>query len=385
MRAYLDHAAATPLDPRIVVVAQRFLGEEFGSPDGLHDAARRPSEALRRSREQIAGMIGAEPEEIILTSSGTESLNLGVKGLFAANRGLGGRIVATSVEHPATLAAARTATRAGGELTTVAVDGEARLRAEHLAAAVEEDTALVVVAHGQADVGTLQDLPALVGAVRGRRPDARILIDATATAGLVPIDVEALGADALAVAGPSLGAPGWSGALWVRAGARLHPLIEGGVQEGGKRAGEPSLPGAVALGAAAALAEAEMGARRRRLVPLTERLVDGVLSVPDVRLNGPRSGRIPGNVHVSVAGVEGESLALALATRGVAVSPGSACTAHAGKASPVLEAMGLEAPWTLSAILMTASWTTAAPEIDHAIAAFADSVATLRALSPVAR
>ena len=190
-------------------------------------------------------------------------------------------------------------------------------------------------------------------------------------------------ADAVVVGGPALGAPPWAGALVVRPGARLHPLIEGGIEEGGKRAGAEALPAVVGLGAAAEIARAEMAARSARMEALGERLIAGLLAVPDVRLNGPRRGRIPGNVHVSAGWVEGESLALAMAARGVAVSPGSACTAHGGKAAPTLEAIGLEPPWTHSAVLLTLGHTTTEADVDVAVAAFADAVAALRAMSPL--
>jgi cysteine desulfurase len=144
------------------------------------------------------------------------------------------------------------------------------------------------------------------------------------------------------------------------------------------------MPAIAALGAAAGIARAEMAGRAARMAALTERLVAGLLAVPDVRLNGPRAGRIPGHVQVSAGWVEGETLALAMAARGVAVSPGSACTAHGGKAAPVLEAIGLEPPWTHSAILLTLRWTTAEAEVDEAVGAFAESVASLRAMSPLA-
>jgi cysteine desulfurase len=172
--------------------------------------------------------------------------------------------------------------------------------------------------------------------------------------------------------------------LAVRPGARLHPLLEGGIEEGGKRAGAEALPAIVALGAAAEIAAADMGARAVRMAALTERLVDGLLAVPDVRLNGPREGRIPGHVQVSAGWVEGETLALAMAARGVAVSPGSACTAHGGKAAPTLEAIGLEPPWTHSAILLTLRASTTEAEVDAGLAAFAEAVAALRAMSPLA-
>jgi cysteine desulfurase len=382
--AYLDHAAASPLDPRVREAMLPFLHDAFGSPSSLHDWGRGPAEALARARAQVAALVGADEDWVIFTAGAVEARNLAVKGLLRGNRRLGSGIVASAVEHPATLAACRTAEREGASLALAPVDAEGRLAPADLAAAIGEDTAVVALHHGQPDVGTLQDVPALVAAARAARAEARIAVDAGETAGLVPVDAAGWGADATTIGGPSLGAPPWTGALVVRPGARLHPLIEGGIEEAGKRAGAEALPGIVALGAAAELARGEMEARAARMAELSERLVAGLLAVPDVRLNGPRRGRIPGHVQVSAGWVEGESLALALAARGVAVSPGSACTAHGGKAAPTLEAIGLEPPWTHSAVLFTLRWTTGEAEVDAAVAAFADAVAALRAMSPLA-
>jgi cysteine desulfurase len=382
--AYLDHASATPLDPRVREAMRPYLDDAFGSPSSLHGWGRRPAEAIERARAQVAALVGAEPEEVIFTSGAVEARNLAVKGLLRGNRARGRHVVASAVEHPATLAACRTAERDGAALDLVPVDGEGRIAPAALAGALREDTVLAAIVHGQPDIGTLQDVPALAAAVRAGHPGVRILVDAGETAGLVPVDVEEMDADGLVVGGPALGAPPWAGALVVRAGARLHPLIEGGIEEGGKRAGPEAVPAIVALGAAAEIAAAEMAARAARMEHLAERLIGGLLAVPDVRLNGPRRRRIPGHVQVAAGWVEGESLALAMAVRRVAVAPGSACTAHGGKAAPTLEAIGLEPPWTHSAILLTLRWTTTEAEVDAAVAAFADAVAALRAMSPLA-
>lgn len=382
--AYLDHAAASPLDPRVRDAMLPFLGEAFGSPASLHEWGRAPAEALERARERVAALLGADPEWVIFTSGAIEARNLAVKGLLRGNRALGAHLVASAVEHPATLAACRSAERDGALLDLVPVDGEGRIDPAALGAAVRDDTSVVALIHGQPDIGTLQDLPALVAAARAARAEARVVVDAGETAGLVPVDAAAIGADALVVGGGPVGAPAWAGALVVRPGARLHPLIEGGVEELGKRAGAPALAAIAALGEAARIAATEMAGRAARMRMLADRLLAGLLAVPDVRLNGPREGRIPGHVQVSAGWVEGESLALAMAARGVAVSPGSACTAHGGKAAPTLEAIGLEPPWTHSAILFTLRATTTEREVDLAIAAFADAVAALRAMSPLA-
>ncbi|MGD9697075.1 MAG: cysteine desulfurase family protein [Thermoleophilia bacterium] len=382
--AYLDHASASPLDPRVLEEMLPFLGPRFGSPGSLHDLAREPAAAVERARERVADLIGARPDEVVFTSGATESRNLAVAGLLSANRGLGRHAAASAVEHPATLAALRAAAREGGALDLAGVDAQGRIVAGALAAAVGPRTALVAIVHGQPDVGTLQDVPALIAAARAARPDVRVVVDAGATAGLVPVDVRAWGADAVVLGGGPIGAPPWTGALWVRPGARLRPLIAGGLQEAGKRAGAENVPGIVALGAAAAIARDEAADRLALIRAREERLLEGLLAVPDVRLNGPREGRIPGHVHLSAGWVEGESLTLALAADGVAVAAGSACTAYAAKGSPVLEAMGLSAPWTQSSILLSLRHTTTDEEVDRAVAAFASCVERLRRMSPLA-
>ena len=381
--AYLDHAAATPLDPRVRSAMAPFLDQVFASPEALHDGARRPAEALEQARVQVAALIGADPEGVIFTAGDTEARNLAVKGIVAANAHRGAHIVTSAVEHPATLAACRTLARDRAELTVVGVDGIGRIDPGALAAAVRDDTVLVTISHGQAEIGTVQDVVALISATRARNPDVAIHVDAGVTAGLVPIDVAAWGCDAVTIGGGSMGGPRWAGALWVRQGTRLHPLIEGGLQEGGKRGGPHDMPGIVGLGEAACLAAAEIGARGAHMSTLADRLIEHLVAVDDVHLNGPRTGRVPGHVQVSAGWVEGETLVLTLAAHGVAASPGSACSA-AGKASPVLEAIGLEPPWTHSAVLFTLAPTTTATEIDFAAAAFTDAVASLRAMSPIA-
>ena len=378
--AYLDHAAASPLDPRVREAMAPYLDGEFGSPDGLHDWARGPAAAIDGARERVAALIGGAPDEVIFTSGDTEARNLAVKGIASANAHRGDHLVATLVEHPATLAACRSLTRTAGALTLASVDAVGYVT--DIAATLRDSTTLVCVVHGQPEIGTVQDIPSLVAAIKEHAPGVAVCVDAGATVGLLPIDVAAWGCDALVIGGASLFGPRWCGALWVKPGTRIHPLIEGGLQEGGKRAGAHDVAGIAGLGVAAELAAAERQARSAHMSAMADRLIDGLLAVPDVRLNGPRDARVPGHVQVSAGGVEGETLTLAMAARGVAVSPGSACSG-AGKASPVLEAIGLQPPWTHSAVLMTLAPTTTDAEIDRAVAVFAQAVAELRAMSPV--
>jgi cysteine desulfurase len=383
-RAYLDHAAAAPLDPRVRAAMLPFLAEDFGSPASLHAWGARPAAALAEARAAVAALVGAEPERVVFTSGATEARNLAVLGLLAATRPAGGaHAVASAVEHPATLAAAHAAVGSTGALAVAGVDGEGRIDPEALGAALRPDTALVSLVHAQPDLGTVQDVPALVAVVRERAPEALVFVDAGASAGLLDVDMAAMGADALALDGGPMAGPVWAGALILAPGTPCQPLIRGGGQEAGLRAGAEALPGIVGLGAAARLARSERAERAPRMAGLGERLIRALLAVPDVRLTGPRRDRLPGHASVVAGGVESETLTLALAARGVACSPGAACTSDARKSAPALEAIGLEPPWTHSAVLFTCGPATGQADVDHAGRAFAAAVASLRELSPL--
>jgi cysteine desulfurase len=404
MTTYLDHASAWPLSDAVRAEMDRWTAH-VGSPMALHEAARGPADAIAAAREQVAALTGWPAECVIFTAGPTEARNLAIKGSLAAAGADTPVIVADPLAHASTLAVARTLTRRTGEMRFTTVDSLGRISPADLAlratpgtegGATEERwtgadgggaTAgtladVVVITHGQAEVGTIQDAAALAAAVRGACPDAVIMLDAEETAGLMPLD-DGLGADLVVIGGRTLGAPPWTGALLVRPGTRLHPLVEGGLEEGGKRGGAHDVPGIAALGVAAREARAGRDARVATMRRHAAALADGMLAVPRTRLNGPPvHDRLPGHVQVSAEGVEGEAVALAMAARGVAVSPGSACTFGAGKASPVLEAMGLDDESARSAVLVTAGPGTTDAEVAEAVAAYAAAVESLREMAP---
>lgn len=355
------------------------LEGELGNPEALHDAARAPFDALETARAEVAALIGAEPDGVVFTAGDVEARNLAVKGIWSANRHRGTHIVTTAVEHDSVTNACRALQRTGAEITVVAVDREGRPDPDTVADALRADTILVSIAHGQGEIGTVNDVAGICAAIRSRRADVAIHVDCSVTAGLIPIDADGWGCDAVSIGGGSLRGPRWTGALWVRPGTRLHPLIDGGAQEGGKRAGHHDLPGIVGLGVAARVALDDMAVRSAAMSASAAALIDGLLIIDGVHLNGPRTGRIPGHVQVSVDGTEGEALTLMLATGGVACSPGSACSA-VGKSSAILEAIGHTSPRTLSAVLFTLSSDTTVEEIRIALATVAEAVARLRAM-----
>lgn len=380
MSAYLDHASSWPMPHEVRAEMARWL-DHAGSPMALHEAARGPAEAVEAARHAVAALVGWDSECAIFTAGATEARNLALKGAAGAARLDEPVIVADPGAHGSTLAAARSLTRHGGDVLLAALDAEGGVSPDDLAG-LASGADLLVVTHGQAEVGSIRDARMLVAAARDADPDVVIVLDAEETAGLVDIG-DGHGADMVVIGGRSLGGPSWAGALLVRPGTRLHPLIQGGFEEGGKRGGPHDVPAIAGLGMAAREAVARRGDRLARMRDAEEALAAGMLAVPDTHLNGPPVGRrLPGHVQVSAGGVEGEAVALAMATRGVAVSPGSACTFGAGKASPVIEAMGLGEERARSAVLVTAGpWTTDG-EVRRAIAAYADSVGTLRAMGP---
>lgn len=379
---WLDAAGGVPPSPAVARAMADAAARLWAHDTGVHDRAAATADALDEARGRVAALIGAPPDEVVFTSGPVESRVTAVAGLREGAAALGDHAVGTALEHPSTLWALRRAEARGCPFTAVAVEADGAVAPAAVAGAVTDRTAVVCLHHGQEDVGTVNDVPALVDAARGAREDVRVFVDACATAGLVPVDVAAWGADAVAVGGAALGVPGGIGALWVRPGARMIPLLGGTAQEGGRRAGAVNVAGAVGMGVAAQEAAACLDGEARRRRALGSRLWDGLRALGDVRLNGPPvEGRIPGNVHVSVGGVTGETLAVTLAAHGVAVSPGSACSALAGKSSPVLEAMGQEPPWTLASILATIGPGTGEGEVDAALSTISAAVAALRAHS----
>lgn len=387
MTAYLDHASAWPLSDAVAAEMGRWT-RHAGSPMALHEAARGPATVIAEAREEIAAITGWPAESVIFTAGATEARNLAAKGALSAGGASAPVIVADPLAHAATLAVARSLTRRAGDLRLAPVDALGRVSAADLAARVapgDGDPAgapLVVITHGQAEVGTIQDARALSSAVRAACPDALVLLDAEETVGLASLD-DGLGADLVVIGGRTLGAPPWTGALLVRPGTLLHPVIEGGLEEGGKRGGAHDVPGIAGLGMAARETRADRDARITRMRARARALAEGLCAVPGTHLNGPPvEERLPGHVQVSADGVEGEAVALAMAARGVAVSPGSACTFGAGKASPVLEAMGYDEGSARSAVLLTAGPGTTDDEVTEAVAAYAAAVEALRGMAP---
>jgi len=382
-KVYLDNAAATKTDPRVVEAMVPYLSEIYGNPASLHQWGEAAKEDINEARAKVAALIGARPEEIIFTSSGSESNNLAIKGLAAARAKKGKHIVVSAVEHFSVLQAAKRLATAGWDVTMVPVDENGLVDPSVVIAALRDDTVLVSIMHANGEIGTIQPIAAIAEPVRAR--GIAFHTDAVASAGTIPVNVDELGVDALSLAANQFYGPKGAAALYVRHGVRVTPLIDGGIQEDGRRAGTENVAGIIGMGKAAELSGAEMGTRAAKIAPLRDRLVAGLLGAMEhTRLNGHPTMRLPGNAHIGIEYIEGESMLIMLDMAGVAAASGSACTSRALKASHVLAACGVPPEKIHGSLLFSFGKENDEADVDYVIEVLPPIVARLRAMSPFA-
>jgi cysteine desulfurase len=373
--AYLDNAATTPMRPEAVEAMLPFLSERFGNPSGSHATAREAKKALEEAREIVAAGLGARPHEIVFTGGGTEADNLAVLGAHAAAGG--GRVVCSAVEHHAVLHATGAA---GGVLAPVRTDGVIDL--DQLAARLDGDVTVVSIMLANNEVGTIQPLADVAALVRERSPRAVIHTDAVQAFPWLDLAALAAPADLVTISGHKFGGPKGVGALVVREGVAVRPIIHGGGQERDLRSGTHNVAGIVALAAAVRLTVEHRAADVGRVGALRDRLADGLLAaIPDSVETGDRGSKVAGNCHLSFSGVESEALLLLLDGAGIAASAGSACTSGATEASHVLVAMGVPAERALGSLRLSLGPTTTDADVDLALEAVPAAVARLRSTS----
>lgn len=342
MSVYLDHAATTPLRREALDAMLPYLGDQFGNPSSPHAYGRRARAALDEAHERVAAAIGAaSPREIVVTSGGTEALNLALKGAAWARKAQGPRIVITAIEHHAVLHPLQQLAKFGFEIVELPVDRYGRLDPDVLADALTERTILVALGHANNEVGTIQDLATLVARVRADGPrGCLVAVDAVASAPYLELDVVALDCDLLAIAAHKFDGPKGAGALYLRAGTHILGQQQGGSQERFRRAGTEDVAAAVGMGVALELAVAEREALSARLTIARDRLVAALTAIDGVELTGHPAERLPGLVSVIAHEVEGASVVLKLDLEDVAASVGSACTTGSAEPSHVLRALG---------------------------------------------
>lgn len=380
---FLDAAATTPVRREVLEAMWPYLSGEFGNPSSHHTLGEAAAAALAGARGGVAKVLGCRPGEVTFTSGGTEADNLALKGIALARQAADprlNRVVISAVEHPAVEESARYLERFHGfTVDVVPVDSAGLVTPEALAAALRPETALVSIMYANNEVGTIQPVAELAAAATAR--GIPFHTDAVQAAGWLPLDVKALGVDALSISGHKLGAPKGCGVLYVRGRTRVEPLVHGGGQERGRRSGTENVAGAVALATALTLAHAERPELAARVAGLREDFIATILdTVPGALLTGHRTERLPSVASFCFPGTSGESVLLELERQGVVCSSGSACAAGSDAPSPVLTALGYDAEVAQTAVRFSFTSTVTADELEQAAAAVGTAVGSVRTL-----
>ena len=377
---YADNAATMPVSKKALDAAMPYLTELYGNAGAVYSLGTKSARAVFDARKSIARSLGCEASEIIFTSGGSESDNMAILGAAELGRQTGKRhIVTTNIEHHAVLNTCRRLEAQGYDVTYLPADGEGLIAAEQISEAIREDTALVSVMYANNEIGTLMPIKEIAAICRSK--NILFHTDAVQAAGHLPLELNSLGVDMLSVSGHKFGAFKGVGALYIRKELKLPPLISGGHQESGLRAGTENVAGIVSM--AEALRESLEGLKDKtdRLLKVRDKLTEGLLKIPGSRLNGDRKKRLPSNVNISFDGVEGESLLLMLDINGVMASSGSACTSYSADPSHVLKAIGLDDRLAKGSLRLSLSPDTTLDDAGFIILAVEKSVRTLRELS----
>ncbi len=381
-RIYLDYAATTPMRPEVFEVMRPYLTELFGNPSGLYSFGQEAKKGIETARGQVASLLGATKEEIVFTGGGTEADNHAIKGVAFANRSKGNHIITGSIEHHAVLETCKFLETEGFEVTYLPVDEFGMVSPEDVRKAITPKTILVTVMHANNEIGTIQPISD-IGKI-ARAAGVYFHTDSVQTAGHIPALVNELNVDLLSASAHKLYGPKGVGALYIRRGTRIVPLIHGGEQESNRRASTENVAGIVGFGKAAELAEKELPEEFDRITGLRNRLISGLKEKIDgIHLNGHPEKRLPNNINLTIDYTEGESIVLNLDARGVCVSTGSACTSGSTDPSHVLVAIGLVPEIAYSSFRMTlGKWTTEG-DIDTMLEILPGTVAELREMSPL--
>ncbi len=381
-RIYMDNAATTRVTEPVAQAMMPYLTEVFGNPSSVHGFGRDARKALDHARAQVAQALGAEPREIYFTGCGTESDNWAIRGAAYAHKNKGNHIITTTIEHHAVLHTCEQLEKEGFEVTYLEVDENGLIDLKALEAAIRPTTILITVMAANNEIGTLEPIEE-IGSI-ARAHNVLFHTDAVQAIGSVPFDVKRMNIDMLSLSGHKFHAPKGVGALYIRSGVKIDRLIRGGAQERGQRAGTENLASIVGMGRAIELATQNLEAHNAKLSALRDRMIQGILDkIPEVRLNGHPTLRLPGNVNVSVRYIEGESLLLSLDLKGIAASSGSACTSGSLDPSHVLLAIGLPHEIAHGSLRFSLSEENTEAEVDYVVNTLQEIVDRLRAMSPL--
>ena len=378
---YADNAATTAVSKTVLDAMLPYFCEKYGNPSTIYSVGREAREAVDAAREKVARALGAKPDEIYFTSGGSEADNWAIRGIAQANVKKGKHLITTRFEHHAVLHTMKALEKEGFEITYLPVYENGIVKPADLAAAIRPDTTLVTVMYANNEIGTIQPIEELAKICRDK--GVVFHTDAVQAVGHVAIDVKAQGIDMLSLSAHKFHGPKGIGALYVRKGLRFPNLIEGGAQERGRRAGTENVPGIVGLGVAIEEALKDLNKKNERVTVLRDKLIDGILKIPATRLNGDRTNRLPGNVNISIEGIEGESMLLLLDMNGICASSGSACTSGSLDPSHVLLSIGLPHEIAHGSLRLSICDSTTEEDVDYILEVLPGIVERLRSMSPV--
>lgn len=383
-RVYLDYAATTPVHPEVILAMTPYFAEIWGNPSSIHACGLEARSAVEEARDKIAGLIGAHKDEIFFTSGGTEADNWALQGIASANRARGNHIITSSIEHHAVLETCKHLEEQGFSITYLPVDRYGMVNPDEVKKAITSKTILISIMHANNEVGSIQPIPE-IGKV-AKTAGVYFHTDAVQTVGHIPVDVNKLGVDMLSISAHKLYGPKGIGALYIRAGTDIQPLIYGGGQEKQMRAGTENVPGIVGFGKAVELAQEEMDDEARRISQLRDTLLKNIMkNVEHTYLNGHPTKRLPNNANVSFAFVEGEAICLNLDLAGICAATGSACSSMSMEASHVLLAIGLSPELARSSLRFSfGKWSTE-EDVKYVLEKLPAAVSRLRSISPLAR
>jgi len=379
---YLDHSATSPVDPEVFEAMKPYFTDSFGNASTLYSLGRDGRRAMESAREEVASIIGAETKEIIFTSGGTESDNIAIKGIAYKLKNKGNHIITSAIEHPAVDETCKYLEKNGFTVTYLPVYKDGIVKISDLEDAIKDKTILITIMHANNEIGTIQPIKEIGALAKGK--GIIFHTDAVQTVGKIPVDVNELNVDLLSLSSHKLYGPKGVGALYVRKGVRLEPIMHGGGHERGIRPGTENVPGVVGLGKACKIAKENLESDAQLLTRLRDRLINTVLEQnEDSYLNGHRTNRLPNNVNFRFTGIEGESLILHLDSKGIAASTGSACSSTKLEASHVLMAIGLKEVEAHGSLRISLGHENTEEDIDYTIIAIKEVVEKLRKMSPL--
>ncbi len=380
---YLDHVATNPLDPEVLEAMLPYFRERYGNPLSLYEPGMKAREAIENARESTASLINAKSKEIIFTASGAEANNFALKGIAYANQSKGKHIIISKIEHHSVLNTARFLEKSGFAVTYLPVDNNGMIKPADVEKAITKETILISIIHASPEIGTIEPIAEI--SKIAKQKGIIMHTDAVASAGNIPVNVQSLGVDLLSFAAHQFYGPKGAAAIYVKEGTRIVPLIYGGIQEGGRRAGTENVPAIVGMGKAAELTRINLQKRIGHIKPLRDRLISDALKIDKILLTGHPEQRLPGHASFVVEYIEGESMLLLLAAKGIYCASGSACSSKALKASPVLISIGIPAHLAQGSVVFTLGESTTEEDINFFNETFPQIISRLREISPYAK